>query len=394
MVSKNENKSKKKLRLINLMSIMLGLQMGLVSYILSTFLEKHVGAKNVGWLFLIGYFISFFILINLHKLVRKCGKSQTLFIFVAIRWIALIGMGAFWFHSASVFFVILSLVGVAILWTTLDILIETYSENKTTGKTRGLLLTFLNLGFIISPFLSTWLVDNYDNGYQLVFYTASFFTFIPLAILALFFSERKYHVVRRKKHFSIIKELLARKDVLRIYWVSFLLDLFYSVMVVYTPVYMLSIGLSWLEIGKIFTVMLIPFVVLQYPLGVIADKKTGEKEWLIGALAIMAVSVIGIGLISTPNVVIWMLMLLLTRIGAATVEVMRDTYFYKKVGPRDIELIDFYRTTRSLAYIIGMPIFGLLLIFSPLNYVFIVLGGVIMVGIVPIFQLKDTRVSD
>lgn len=393
VINKNKKKPISKLALINLMAFMLGLQLGLVAYVISIFLEEQVGAKGVGWVFLVSYLISLYVLMKIHALIRRIGQSQTFFLFVDITWISLIGMGAFWSHSISIFFTILFLVGGSILWPVLDGLIETYSDDKTTGKTRGLFLTILNIGILLSPLISTWLVDNYENGFQLVFYLASFLLLIPLVILAFFFSDRKYGMIRKGKNISIIKEFLVRKNILRIYLVAFLLDLFYAVMVVYTPVYLLSIGLTWIEIGKIFAVMLIPFVILQCPLGVIADKKTGEKTWLIGALATMAISTFGIGFISIPSVGIWMVILLLTRIGAAIVEVMRDTYFYKKVGPQDIKLMDFYRTTKNLAYIVGMPVFGLLLIFLPLNYVFIVLGSMLMIGVIPIFRLDDTGVS-
>lgn len=374
---------------------MLGLQLGLILYIISTFLATNVGEKNVGWIFLLGYIASFYILIKLHILVRKFGRPQTLFIAGAISWISLIGMGAFWFHPVSVVFAVFFLAGGSGLWAMLDMLLETYSNDNTTGKTRGLYLTILNFGVLVAPFFSAWLVQTYENGYQLVFYLASFFTLIPLIILAIFFSKREVGVRLRKKNFPLIKTLLVRKNVLRIYWVSFLLDLFYAVMVVYTPVYLLSIGLSWLEIGKIFTVMLIPFVILQYPLGVIADKKTGEKFWLIISLVMMSIFTVAIGFVKVPDMGIWMAILLFTRTGAAIVEIMRDTYFYKKIGPKDIELMDFFRTTRSLSYMIGMPIFILLLLIFPLhlNYVFILLGAILGLGIIPLFRLKDTEVS-
>jgi MFS family permease len=392
---KNKNKFEKKILLINLMTLMLGLQLGLILYVISTFLATRVGEKNVSWIFLLGYIISFYILIKLHTLVRKFGNSQTFFIFGVMSWISLIGMGAFWFNHVSVIFAVLFLAGGSSLWATLDVLLERYSNDDTTGKTRGLYLTILNFGVLVAPFFSAWLVQAYENGYQLVFYLASFFTLIPLIILVIFFSKRDANVKLRKRNFSLTKTLLVRKNVLRIYWVSFLLDLFYAVMVVYTPVYLLSIGLSWLDIGKIFTVMLIPFVVLQYPLGILADKKTGEKFWLIFSLMLMAIFTIAIGFVKIPDVGIWMTILLFTRIGAAIVEIMRDTYFYKKIGPKDVELMDFFRTSRSLSYMIGMPIFiGLLLVFPlHLNYVFILLGTILGLGIIPLFRLKDTEVS-
>lgn len=375
------------------MTLMLGLQVGLVSYILSTFLEKQVGEKAVGWLFLLGYLITLYILLKVHSLIRRCGKSQTFFIFVALRWISLVGMGAFWYHPVSVIFAVISIFGGSMLWSTLDVLVEEYSSNGSTGKTRGLFLAILNLGILVAPFASTWLVQNNDNGFQLVFYLASFFALIPMFILATCFSERKCFVEKRKNGFSLWKQLWGKKDIIRIYWAAFLLDLFYSVMVVYTPVYLLDIGLSWVSIGKIFTIMLIPFVIVQYPLGLIADRKTGEKEFLIVALILMAFSTACIGFIDVPQVGLWMFILFLTRVGAATVEVMRDTYFYKQVEPGDLEIMDFFRTTRSISYIVGMTVFSLILIFSSIEFIFISLGAFILIGTVPLFWLKDTEVS-
>ncbi len=64
-----------------------------------------------------------------------------------------------------------------------------------------------------------------------------------------------------------------------------------------------------------------------------------------------------------------------------------------KLGPAQI--MDFYRTTKNLAYILGMPVFIFLLFIFPsgLNYVFTLLGIIIGIGIVLIFKLEDTKVS-
>ena len=89
---------------------------------------------------------------------------------------------------------------------------------------------------------------------------------------------------------AVFNKMLHRKDIMRVYYASLMLELFYCVMSIYTPLYLLSIGLTWTEIGKIITVMLIPFVLIQIPLGIIADKKTGEQEWLIIGFIIISFS--------------------------------------------------------------------------------------------------------
>ena len=54
----------------------------------------------------------------------------------------------------------------------------------------------------------------------------------------------------------------------------------YAWMVIYTPLHMLDLGFTWEEIGQIFTIMLIPFVLVEYPAGWLADKYIGETEMM------------------------------------------------------------------------------------------------------------------
>jgi MFS family permease len=77
--------------------------------------------------------------------------------------------------------------------------------------------------------------------------------------------------------------------------------------------------------------MLLPFVFVQFPLGRLADKKWGEKEILSLGFIIVAIATGLISFISGGSMILWMTILFITRIGAATIEIMCDTYFFKKV---------------------------------------------------------------
>ena len=62
-------------------------------------------------------------------------------------------------------------------------------------------------------------------------------------------------------------------------------------MVIYTPIYLHEhIGLPWSDIGIIFTIMLLPFVLFEFPAGKLADGKWGEKEPPIIGIILIAVS--------------------------------------------------------------------------------------------------------
>ncbi len=135
--------------------------------------------------------------------------------------------------------------------------------------------------------------------------------------------------------------------------------------------------------------MLIPFVILQYPVGFLADKKMGEKEMLIFSIIFMAISSGVIYFISSSNIWIWAAVLLATRIGASMLEVLRDSYFYKKIDGHDIDLINFFRTSMPVGYILATGISFPLLLFFPLKSVFLLVMIVVLSALVPAFLLED-----
>ena len=236
--------------MLNLTTFLLGFQTSLAVYVLSNFIQRRTGIENVGIFFLLAYSFSFYILIHLHHLVRRHGKSKMLLLFMGFKVIALLLMGIFDQNIIAV--------------------------DSITGRIRGMHLTFLDTGFLFGPFLAAWTVDKI--GFGPVFILAALITSVALLVVYKNFHRMKDR--SKKKDLSVrvvIQKMLHRKDIMRVYYASLMLELFYCVMTIYTPLYLLSIGLSWTEIGKIITVMLIPFVIIQIPLGIIADKKTGEK---------------------------------------------------------------------------------------------------------------------
>jgi MFS family permease len=137
--------------------------------------------------------------------------------------------------------------------------------------------------------------------------------------------------------------------------------------------------------------MLSPFVLLQYPLGRIADMRFGEKEILIFGLIVMGLATLMITTIESPTIWVWAITLLVTRIGAATVEVMSDSYFFKHVDEEDTGLVSVYRAVAPLAGVI-MPILGALII-GAYSYIalFSCLGVLCLLAIIPAARIKDTR---
>lgn len=137
--------------------------------------------------------------------------------------------------------------------------------------------------------------------------------------------------------------------------------------------------------------MLIPFVILDFPLGKLSDK-IGEKKMLLIGFCIISIATLVIPFIETKTLWLWALVLLLTRIGAATIETMSESYFFKSVREEDVGVLSFFRNTSPLSYIIGpaLAIFVLLLVPS-FEYIFFVLGAVLLVGLSISLRLRDVK---
>lgn len=383
------NFGKKKLTLLNFFAFILGFQTALAAYVNSSFLKENSGLDNVGVFFFLAYAGSLVVLFNVHHLVKKYGKAKTFLFFLLLEFSSL--FCAFLFSSISLgtVFVTISLLASPLMWVGLDILIENFSENKITGAIRGKNLSIMNLGWFLAPFLASVLIQ--EMGYGSVYLAGSLFVAVVFLVLIgnMDFGKNDY-----RRNISINKTLKIIKDrpeISRIYYVSFILEFFYAAMIIYMPIYLMQEGFGWEQIGKIFTIMLVPFFLVQYPVGILADKKSGEKELIFLSFLTMAIFTFLLYYLAGKEMIFWMAFLFMTRIGAAVIEVLRDSYFYKQIGPKDVSIIDFFRTSRSFAYIAVSLIFGFLAFFFSIRELMIFLSLFILTGLIPIWKFKDTK---
>jgi len=384
-----EKLNRKKISLINLISFFIGFSQAFFIYILSNYLKLSFGRENVGIFYLIAYLITLILLLNLYKFVKKFGKSDIfhfslLYKIIITAFLLVVSPGPF-----AIVLVVLYIIFGSLEMVSLDMILESHSNDKMSGRIRGKFLTILNAGFLIGPFLSTWILGKYDyNGVFL--FLLIFNLFISgLAVWGIKKTDHQFDVDLKVR--DIIKKIKIRKNVGRIFYVSFILEFFYAMMIIHTPLYPINIGLSWGDIGIIFTVMLIPFVILQYPLGVLADKKTGEKEFIIFAVILMGLSTGVIYFIGGKSILVWSMILFFTRIGAAIIEILRDSYFYKKIDGYDVDLIGIFRTAMPLGYIAASGISIILLLIFPLKFIFFLVGLIVFSALWPAIKLADSE---
>lgn len=403
---------------IYLLTFLSSVHYALVLYVNSSFLKKFMSPEGVGLLFTFGSLLSIFLLLKLSSILKLLGQFKTSLLIFFIDLLAVIVLASidspiisyisenieilkkplttvsyylekFQFLSVIIFFLAYYLSSISIRYL-LDEYLEKFSKDETTGKTRGVFLTIMNLAIDVSPLVVGFLI--LENDYWKAYIASA--TLIVMAIFNIILGLNKipdenYNTPPIQETFMSVWN---NKDIFSIFMAGLLLEFFYSWMVIYTPIYLVEqIGFKWSETGIIFTIMLLPFVLFEYPLGKLADKKYGEKEILTLGFIIISLSTAVLTFITAKSIFIWATALFITRIGASAIEIMTETYFFKKIGAANSDILGFFRNSRPIAYVIGPAIATVVLSILDFKYIFFVLGCIMLVGIKYSTSITDTK---
>lgn len=370
---RKENFNRRKVRFLSGLSFGIGFLDAFFLYILSSYFASLSGEGLVSGFYLIVYIGVLALLMYLQPILHRIGSVR----FLLLLYTVLIGASFFlslsnpnWLGALTL---LLFLVANNSIGPIMDIILEDFSSDTVSGRVRGFYLTVLNAGLLLAPFASTWTLSQY--GYEGVFtvLTIGYAAVLVAAILGL--RHHRTYSAKRIYFLTTLQKVIQRKNLLYIYSISWLLEFFYIIMIVYSPLLLRSFGYDWTDIGYIFTIMLIPFVLLQYPLGVLADKKWGEKELLFVSIVLMGVATALVAIAGAHSLWFWGLLLFATRIGAAGIEVLRDSYFYKQVSKTDADIVAFFRTARPVANIFASIVGLFFLSIFPLQGIFLLVAA-------------------
>ena len=376
--------------ILYLASFLLAFHLFFVIYVNSNFLNLFISETFIGSVWMVGSFLSILPLLCVSYILRLFGNYRILVFLTILEFFIFIGLAfatALW-QIIPLF--ITYLIIYPIILFNLDIFLESFTEQEnTTGSVRGTVLTIVNTALIIAPLLAGFILTNGD--YWKVYLLSALFL-IPFLFLILNFKsfpDPEYEQLQFKKTF---RSILQNKNVYHILMAQFIMRLFFAWMVIYMPLYLHEhIGFSWNEIGIMFSIMLLPFALLELPAGKLADSRYGEKEILSLGFVIAGVFTLMIPFITSPNFIVWTVILFLTRIGASLIEIMTESYFFKHVNSSDNNMISFFRITRPMAYIVGPAIASISLIFINLQFIFFILGIILFWGLRYSLAIQDTK---
>ena len=378
-----------KLKIIYLISFLLSISYAFTAYINSTYLENFIPSKFVGLLFSMGALLAIIGLSKIPKFLSRKGNFKVSLYLSLLLLASLVGLSVTNSPILVIIFFLAFFTLEYLLVFTRDVFVESFSDARSTGKVRGALLTIINLGWVFAPLVSALVLENF--GYRSIYVLAFVFSLPVVFLLKSSFSNFKDVIYEKMPFWNTLKKIMADKDIRDIYLANFLLQFFYSWMLIYTPIYLHEyMNFSWTNIGLIFVPMLLPFVILEYPLGKLSDK-IGEKKMLYMGFFIIAVSTAILAYLSGASLYLWAFLLFMTRVGAATIEVMTESYFFKKVSARQDVTISFFRNTSPLSYILAPVAAAGFLAFFPFQYLFLALGAIMLFGIYFTKQLKETN---
>jgi len=356
-------------------------------YVNSSYLGRLFNPGVVSFLYVLGSLLSILVFIISIKLQNYFGNRKFFSFFIFLELLAVAGLAlASTQISTALLFIIFSTTSIMIIYS-LDIFLEDVTQEKETGSVRGIYLTLGNLALVLSPLMISIVAP---TGEFTHLYVVSALFLLPLFLIsALYFTKFKDGVQR---HPGLpIKSWLHTPNIRRVTTVRFVLEMFYAFMVIYMPIYLHGhIGFTWTQISFIFSIMLLPFILFEIPVGRLADKWCGEKEIMTLGLFIIGIVLLIIPFIKSPNIFWWAGLLFCSRVGASLVEVTCESYFFKHVDKRDKGMISIYRLNWPVAFIIGPIIGAFSLALFPFEAMFLILAVIIFKSMDTSTKLRDT----
>ncbi len=364
----------------------------LVIYINSSYLSTFIPVNLIGLVYIAGSTGGILSLIFISRILKRFGNAKTILSLTVLEFFVFIGLAFSGNATSAIILFILYLTLYLPILFILDILLESQTKKEnSTGSVRGAFLTTTNTALIISPLLAGFILGD-ETAYWRIFLSSAVFL-IPFIIIIYKhlsnFEELEYKPPRLRETLRCLKNSSSLSAVFKAH---FIMRLFFVWMVIYIPIYLHKyIGFDWATIGIIFTIMLLPFIIFELPAGKIADKWLGEKELISIGFIITAISVMGISFLTSTNPFEWAALLFVTRIGAALLESMTETHFFKHVNEDDVNTISCFRMIRPLSYIFGSILGTLALFFVDIQYIFLIFAVIILYGLRYSLAIKDTR---
>jgi len=365
----------------------------LITYTLLTYLSSFMPVAYTGLVIAGGALVALIVFPSLPHLVARYGAQRLALAFATIEMIALLILAAAPGAITASILIALAVSLQPLLSYELDLLLEaTVAEEGTTGRVRALFITAWNSAALMAPLImGALLVDS--DAYGRIFLAAAA-ALVPFTVL--FASRRLPEGVPVKlTHMQDTLVCISRdRDFAAVTFGHFLLYSFYIWAPLYVPIYLHTVlDIPWSTLGWVFSIMLVPYVLIEYPAGWIADKMLGDKEIMFAGFIIAGGALASLSLLSPASPIILIVgILVLSRVGAALIESMTEGHFFRRVSEQDINSVSVFRGIWPVANLVGPLVGSVILLWGNYQLFFLLTGGFIAcAGAATTLLIKDFR---
>ncbi len=378
-----------------------------VYFINSTYISAIVGDTGVSVIYGIGAAFNILLFLKAPKMLRRYGLVNMTIGLAFMEIVALVIL-AFPIHPVLLLIAFFMHIAAApLLIYCMDMFLEQYGPKEQTGSIRGMFLSIWNLPTVITPFIVGLILANTTNaadmaigakgmlaslrdaGYWKIYLISAIFLIPFLVILKSNFGKNADPAYPDVRIMDTFMHFLKHKNVFDVFIDRLLLNLFFAWSAIYLPIYLHEfIGFSWNQVGILLVMTALPFVLFQGRIGRMQDQRSQEKTLLIAGFLIMAIGSIMVPFLTAKSIVSWAILLFITYTGASMVEVSSESYFFKHVSPTNSGFISIFRMTRAMPYLVIPLAVAFILAFMPFNYIFLVLGLIMLLGIRYAFLIR------
>lgn len=371
---------------LSFVAIIVSLAAALISTIWAIYLDSFFHSVSiVGYFSALLTFISFLCFFLFIPLIEKSSKSKiyswSLFLF-ALTYVL------FAINTNFYFFVVLAFVSTifaTLRLTSFGIMVRDKSNKKNVSRNEGLMYTFLNISFAVGPLVAGYIADKY--GINKVFLLAAIFMFLAFLFFNMF--RIKDVNVKKKADGNVLKNFFAffkDKERRLAYLLGGGVNLWWSLIYVFMPLYIIRSHLSSLWVGYFLFAVVVPLILGEYYFGKLAGKIGFRKIFAIGFF-IPFVFVLACFFVS--NIYFILGLLVLASFGLAMTEPTTEAYFFDLIkGKDELRFYGPYNTTIDVNHFIAMIISATFLLFVPFRYVFLLYAGFMFIMFLVSFRVK------
>ncbi len=387
---------KRLLTIVYIATMLYALHNFTIYFIFSDFLNQYFSKITLSIIFAFGAALSIIISNYFGDILKRNTNFKTLSTVLIIQFIVTIMLSMSQIVNMYLIFIlaILYIILSTIIWISINIFIEEFSDHENIGAIRGTVLTVYNFQAIIAPFITA-------QFFNLIGYTG-LFLISSITLIPLMFITKKFfsHIKEPKyKHINLIdsfKLVWKNKDIRGVIASSFAINSFYAAINIYLILYltkMLEMPI-FLYIGIITPISMIPFILIPYELGKYSDEIFGEKRAMLFGIFLMSIATMSIYIfnIESTNIFLWIAILFIARLGASIAETENYSYFYKKIDGRSAGLIALFQNMFNIGFIfISIIGFIILSFFSDIKIIFLISGLVGILSIYAIMKIHDIK---